>query len=81
MPGLPESLTATQDSTMHKDKTFFKASSLRKTGFLSPAPPATVDLTKVEKLQREGLGLRAIAARMGVCVNSVQRARGKIRSK
>jgi putative DNA-invertase from lambdoid prophage Rac len=52
----------------------------RRAGKKVGRPVIAVDLAKVEKLQREGLGLRAIAHRMGVCVNSVQRARGKIRS-
>ena len=32
---------------------------------------------KGRKLRRGGLGLRAIAERLGVCVNSIQRVRGK----
>jgi DNA invertase Pin-like site-specific DNA recombinase len=53
----------------------------RRAGKKVGRPVIAVDLTKVEKLQREGLGPRAIAHRMGVCVNSIQRARGKIRLK
>jgi DNA invertase Pin-like site-specific DNA recombinase len=53
----------------------------RRAGKKVGRPVVSVDLAKVEKLRHEGLGLRAIAHRMGVGVNSIQRARGKIRSK
>jgi DNA invertase Pin-like site-specific DNA recombinase len=53
----------------------------RRAGKKVGRPVVSVDLTKVEKLRREGFGLRAIALRMGVCVNSIQRARGKMRAR
>jgi DNA invertase Pin-like site-specific DNA recombinase len=53
----------------------------RRAGKRVGRPVVSVDLTKIAKLRGEGLGLRAIAQRMGVCVNSIQRARGKIRPK
>jgi DNA invertase Pin-like site-specific DNA recombinase len=53
----------------------------RRAGKKVGRPVVSIDLAKVEKLRREGLGLRKIAERLGVCVNSVQRARGKIRSR
>jgi DNA invertase Pin-like site-specific DNA recombinase len=53
----------------------------RRAGKRVGRPVVSIDLSKVENLRREGLGLRAIAHPMGVCVNSIQRARGKIRSK
>ena len=36
-----------------------------------------VDLVKVEGYKAEGLGLRAIAAKLGISVNTLQKARGK----
>jgi DNA invertase Pin-like site-specific DNA recombinase len=36
-----------------------------------------VDLAKVERLRRDGLGLRAIAAKLGISVNTLQKARGR----
>jgi len=53
----------------------------RRAGKRVGRPVVAVDLAKVEKLHHEGLGLRAIALRMGVCVNSIQRARGKVRAR
>ncbi len=35
-----------------------------------------VDLARVERYRAEGLGLRAIAAKLGICVNTLQKARG-----
>jgi len=53
----------------------------RRAGKRVGRPVVSVDLTKVEKLRREGVGLRQIAERLGVCVNSIQRARGKLRTR
>jgi DNA invertase Pin-like site-specific DNA recombinase len=36
-----------------------------------------VDLAKVERHKADGLGLRAIAAKLGISVNTLQRARGR----
>lgn len=36
-----------------------------------------VDLAKVERYRADGLGLRATAARLGISVNTLQKARGK----
>jgi hypothetical protein len=36
-----------------------------------------VDLTKVERYKAEGLGLRAIATKVRISVNTLQKARGK----
>ena len=36
-----------------------------------------VDISKVERHRADGLGLRAIATKLGICVNTLQRARGK----
>jgi putative DNA-invertase from lambdoid prophage Rac len=34
-----------------------------------------VDLAKVERYRADGLGLRAIATKLGICINTLQRAR------
>jgi DNA invertase Pin-like site-specific DNA recombinase len=36
-----------------------------------------VDLTRVERLKADGLGLRAIAAKLGISVGTLQKARGR----
>ena len=36
-----------------------------------------VDLAKVERYRADGLGLRAVATKLGICVNTLQRARGR----
>jgi hypothetical protein len=36
-----------------------------------------VDLARAERLRTDGLGLRAIAAKLGISVNTLQRARGR----
>jgi hypothetical protein len=36
-----------------------------------------VDLARAERLRTDGLGLRAIAAKLGISVNTLQKARGK----
>ena len=38
-----------------------------------------VDIGKVRRLRAEGFGLRVIAERMGISVNTLQKARGQAR--
>jgi DNA-binding CsgD family transcriptional regulator len=37
-----------------------------------------VDLARVERCRVDGMGLRAIAAKLGISVNTLQKARGKV---
>ncbi len=48
----------------------------KKEGVQIGRKPIDVDLDEVLRLQEQGFGLRAIAEKMGVAVNTIQRARG-----
>ena len=41
------------------------------------AEPWEVDLARAERLRADGLGLRAIAAKLGISLNTLQKARGR----
>jgi DNA invertase Pin-like site-specific DNA recombinase len=69
---------AKQERIMISERTKTGLVRARRAGKKIGRPVVSVDLAKIERLRREGLGLRAIAERLGVCVNSIQRARGKI---